>query len=109
MKPEVSRTQIDWHAHLRAQQQSELTAKAYCQDRQLNYDHFCYRKRKQKPLIAPAGIADTQSGFVPVAVNVIKTGQTPAVFSIVLPGGIRIEGIDASNRQVCLELIEALS
>lgn len=109
MKLEAPRTQIDWHAHLLAQQQSELTAKAYCQDHHLNYDHFCYRKRKQKPLSAPTENTVTQSSFVPVAVRSINTEQPSAAFSIVLPGGIRIEGVDASNRQLCLELIEALS
>ncbi len=80
MKTEVSRTKIDWHAHLRAHEQSALTAKAYCQGHQLNYDHFCYRKRKQKSLSAPVEFAETQTGFVPVAVNATKNAQLPAAF-----------------------------
>ena len=106
MNQNTQKTVIDWSAHLKAQQESGLTIKAYCTEHTLNYDQFGYYKRKllgssQRNSKAPTGFA---------AVDMKSAQPTSlATLSLMLPSGIRIEGIDDNNLSVCVNLLSRLS
>ena len=106
MNQSTKQSNIDWAVHIKAQQESELSAKAYCAKHTLNYDQFGYYKRKLSGVSHRAPKKRKPSGFTVVD---IEPRQATAALSLVLPSGIRIEGIDDSNLTACLGLLGRLS
>jgi hypothetical protein len=107
MNQSEQQSTIDWTAHIKAQQGSGLSAKAYCASHTLNYDQFGYYKRKLSDARSRAPRKTKSPGFA--AVDVDSSQKTTAPLSLVLPSGIRIEGIDDGNLSACLGLLGRLS
>ena len=89
-----------WKPHIEAQATSGLSGKAYCQQHDLNYNRFCYQKRKEQ-------LGKLQSkAFIPVSVK----GSHPPYsgLTVTLPNGISISGIDNQFPEASAALIRAL-
>ena len=108
MIQKTQRSSIDWATHIKAQQDSNLSGKAYCASRELNYDQFGYYKRKQSKTNQRIHKKSEPCGFATVSVESISPRSSSAL-SLLLPSGIRIEGIDDGNLSVCLSLLGRLS
>lgn len=103
-----------WQHHVRRQARGKLTQRRYCERHGLGYASFvrwrgllCQRPLRQHP----QDQAMTVSSFIPVQV---ETSQEPAPTAVhadadsidlVLPSGLRIEGITSTN----LDLVAALA
>lgn len=81
--------ELQWSAHIKQQEASGLSIRAYCQQVSLNYDQFQYwRKKSISNSYAPV------SGCIPVRVK-SDNEKKVVVCSLTLKGGYRLEIHDA--------------
>jgi hypothetical protein len=106
MNQATHQNSIDWAEHIASHQRSELSGKAYCAKHNLNYDQFGYYKRKFSATSRSQKAKD--SGFVIAKLDASQSTKASSL-SLVLPSGIRIEGIDDGNLSACLGLLGRLS
>ena len=108
-----------WRAHVDAQARSPLSQRAYCDDHDLAYSSFTYWRRRLRgsgtSAPSPSAAASAQptpaSGFVPVTLEPVSANTGPAApvtLAVVLPGGLRIEGVDVANIGTVAALVAAL-
>ncbi len=91
-----------WKPHIEAQATSGLSGKAYCEHNDLNYNRFCYQKRKHQS----ENIQSQSTAFIPVSL----TGHhlPCSGLTVTLPNGISISGIDNQFPEASAALIRAL-
>ena len=94
-----------WQSRIEAWQLSGQSQKAFCRAHDLNYPQFVYWRRKFRQHTAPAS-AKASSGFVSVVptMSAVDSG-----LSLVLPNGVALRGLEASNLDVVLRLLGRLS
>ena len=109
-----------WRAHVDAQASSPLSQRAYCNDHDLAYSSFTYWRRRlrgsgTRAAAGPSAAASAQPtpacGFVPVTLDPVSANTMPAVpvtLAVVLPGGLRIEGVDVANIGTVAALVAVL-
>ena len=90
-----------WQDQIAAWGESGQTQKAFCEQHELNYHRFGYWRRKfqePKPI-------DSKKGFVPVRQS---PGRVTMGLTLILPNGVRIQGIESTNLQVVSQLLRQL-
>lgn len=116
-----------WRAHVDAQAAGPLSQRRYCERHGLAYSSFTYWRRRLRPgprprasVLPPRAPSPTasSSAFVPVSVlpgvsvsaKLASSAISPsaAPLTVVLPGGLRIEGIEAANLETVAALVAAL-
>lgn len=100
-----------WQHHVRRQARGKLTQRRYCERHGLGYASFVRWRGLLSQRRHPQDQAVTVSSFIPVQVEASKE-PAPAVIhadansiDLVLPSGMRIEGITSAN----LDLVAALA
>lgn len=91
-----------WAAHIEKWRSSGLSAKAFCEQEGLVYHQFGYWRQK----FSSADDTPTGSKLVPVALA--TSSKQTSDLEIVLPNGVVIRGIDASNIPLVTSLVAAL-
>ena len=100
-----------WRTHVLAQQRGSLNQRQYCEKHALSFSSFTRWRR----LLLGAGkrqAVANEHGFVPLRIEptpvalISDDDQSP--ISLVLPGGVRIEGITHGSVHVALALAAAL-
>jgi transposase-like protein len=94
-----------WQSQIEAWQLSGQSQKAFCRLHDLNYPQFVYWRRKFRQRTASPS-AKASSGFVSVVptMSAVASG-----LSLVLPNGVELRGLEASNLDVVLRLLGRLS
>ena len=94
-----------WQSRIEAWQLSGQSQKAFCRAHDLNYPQFIYWRRKFRQHTASES-AKASSGFVSVVptMSAVDSG-----LSLVLPNGVELRGLEASNLDVVLRLLGRLS
>ena len=92
-----------WQEQISAWEQSGQTQKSFCAQHDLNYHRFGYWRRKY--LERDSVNVQQGNGFVPVrhSVDGVSAGLT-----LMLPNGIRIQGIESGNLPVVSQLLRQL-
>ena len=91
-----------WRHHFDAWRQSGQSQSQFCRVNALNYHRFLYWQRKFRKQERQ----NANGGFVSVTRQV---DPAPCGLSIVLPGGLVVQGISASNLPVVRQLLNQLS
>jgi len=94
-----------WQSQIEAWQLSGQSQKAFCRVHDLNYPQFVYWRGKFRQHTASPS-AKASSGFVAVVptMSAVDSG-----LSLVLPNGLELRGLEASNLDVVLRLLARLS
>ena len=92
-----------WQSRIEAWRLSGQSQKGFCRAHDLNYPQFVYWRRKFRQHTASA---KASSGFVSVVptMSAVDSG-----LSLVLPNGVELRGLEASNLDVVLRLLGRLS
>lgn len=93
-----------WQQYITAWQQSGLSQAAFCQSHQLSYHQFVYWRQKLVPQSDQAQPA-TSRQLLPVHCR----SEMNAPLSVILPNGLRIQGIDSHNLALVPQLWALLS
>ena len=95
-----------WQEQITIWKQSSLTQKLFCEQHDLDYHRFGYWRRKFQKQAAPLDQVQRPGGFVTVQ-------QTPDSVTtrlvLVLPNGVRIQGIESGNLPVVTQLLRQWS
>ena len=91
-----------WRGHIDTWQASNLSQSEFCRLHELSYHRFHYWRQKFRDQER----ADQGGGFVSVTQPL---DPTPSGLSIVLPGGLVVQGISVSNLPVVRQLLSQLS
>jgi hypothetical protein len=94
-----------WQSKIEAWQSSGQSQRVFCRAHDLSYQRFVYWRRKFRHDVAPAS-EKAASGFVSVVSSMPAVGGG---LSLVLPNGIELRGVEASNLDVVLGLLGRLS
>ena len=108
-----------WQGHVDAQARGTLSQRAYCEANELAYSSFTYWRRRvadRRQADArgePPNPTSTELGptFVPVRVATTTPGAAAGpgpTLAVVLPSGVRIEGIGAAHIATVTALAAAL-
>ena len=94
-----------WQSQIEAWRASGQSQQAFCRRHDLNYAQFVYWRRKFEQSTASSS-AKAASGFVTVVptMSAVESG-----LSLVLPNGVELRGVEASNLDVVLRLLGRLS
>ena len=97
MKPNdtQSNRSSEWAGHLQQWQQSQLSGAAFCQQQGLTYHQFIYWKQKLLVPQAPRAQAERESPHA--LVKVAPLPNSGSDITLVLPTGLRIDGLNAGN------------
>lgn len=98
-----STTASDWPQRIRDWEQSGLSGAAFCKQHGLVYHQFAYWKRQVRE--PKAGDAQTQASRL---VKVAQASGAEHGITIRLPGGMEIDGLDASNIGLLGRILEQL-
>lgn len=94
-----------WFEHIDAWKQTNQTQADYCREKELSPHQFSYWKRKQnKSVTAPRKV---KTGFAIAQIESVAV-PTSQPFSVTLPDGTTVNGIDASNLHVVTQLLGEL-
>lgn len=94
-----------WQSQIEAWQSSGQNQQGFCRTHDLNYSRFVYWRRKFRQSTTPSS-AKASSGFA----TVLPTASAAAGgLSLVLPNGVELRGVEASNVDVVLRLLGRLS
>jgi hypothetical protein len=88
--------------HIDTWKTSDQSRSEFCRVHELNYHRFLYWQRK----LRNQERQDTNGGFASVT---RRSGSVPGGLSIVLPRGLVLQGISASNLPVVYQLLSHLS
>ena len=93
-----------WQEQISAWEQTDQTQKSFCEEHDLDYHRFGYWRRKNREQ-SSSEVVQQGPGFVPVrhAIDRIASGLT-----LILPNGIRVQGIEASNLPLLSQLLRQL-
>ena len=93
-----------WQEQISAWEQTDQTQKSFCEEHDLDYHRFGYWRRKHRGQ-SPNETVQQGPGFVPVrhALDRVSTSLT-----LILPNGIRVQGIEASNLPLLSQLLRQL-
>ena len=91
-------TQEQWQDIINQWQASGLTAAAFCQQHNVVYHNFLYWRKKLT--------RSASNKLVPVVSE--PSLSTVDTIELVLPGGLRIQGIHNSNLSVAIEWVRQL-
>jgi len=94
-----------WQSQIEAWQSSGQSQRAFCRLHGLSYPRFVYWRRNVRRHSTPTP-AKASSGFVTVLPT---SGAAVGGLFLVLPNGIELRGIEASNLDVVLRLLGRLS
>lgn len=94
-----------WQSQIEAWQSSGQSQQAFCRTHDLNYPQFGYWRRKFQQSTAPSP-TEASSGFVAVLPTAVAAAGG---LSLLLPSGIELRGVEASNLDVVLCLLGRLS
>jgi len=95
-----------WQRHIAAWEQSGQTQKAFCLAHDLDYYRFGYWRRKF--LESDEAKNNPPSDFVPVSYQPSGADCIPGL-SLMLPSGLRIQGIAPENLPLVYQLLGRLS
>lgn len=96
---------IYWRQQVEAWQSSDQSQKVFCEAGDLNYHQFGYWVRKFRKQ-AEQDKCPRSSSFVPVTVS---ARNEPDGLSIMLPNGVRVQGIVNGNLSTVYRLLAHLS
>ena len=91
-----------WRQYIDTWKASDQSQSAFCRVNELNYHRFLYWQRKFRKQERQ----DANGGFVSVT---RQADPAPGGLSIVLPRGLVLQGISASNLPVVYQLLSHLS
>ncbi len=94
-----------WQEQISAWEQSGQTQKSFCEAHDLNYHRFGYWRRKFQAAAKPVDLVHRSNGFV--SVQPVSDRATIGLM-LILPNGIRIEGIESGNLPVVSQLLRQL-
>ncbi|MGQ7848844.1 IS66 family insertion sequence element accessory protein TnpA [Granulosicoccus sp. 3-233] len=104
-----------WQHHVRQQARGKLTQRRYCERHGIGYASFVRWRRLLSGARQPSRIQNSSvSAFVPVQVatpnrpSVEALRQDADSIDLLLPGGMRIEGITAANIELVAALVSRL-
>ena len=87
-----------WRAHIETWQGSRQSQRAYCAENALNYPQFVYWLRKFRQVEATER---GSSGFIPAT----YVGEAAEGLAVVLPNGVKLQGVNAHNLVVVEQLL----
>ena len=93
-----------WLEQISAWEQTDQTQKSFCEDHDLDYHRFGYWRRKYREQ-SPSGVIQQGSGFVPVRHSLDRVATS---LILILPNGIRVQGIEESNLPLLSQLLRQL-
>ena len=93
-----------WQEQISAREQTDQTQKSFCEDHDLDYHRFGYWRRKYREQ-SPSGVIQQGSGFVPVRHSLDRVATS---LILILPNGIRVQGIEESNLPLLSQLLRQL-
>ena len=93
-----------WQEQISAWEQTDQTQKSFCEDHDLDYHRFGYWRRKYREQ-SPSGVIQQGSGFVPVRHSLDRVATS---LILILPNGIRVQGIEESNLPLLSQLLRQL-
>jgi len=94
-----------WQSQIEAWQSSGQSQQAFCRVHDLKYAQFMYWRRKFRQRMTSSSVK-ASSGFVTV---LPMAGAATGGLSLVLPNGIELRGVEASNLDVVHRLLGRLS
>ncbi len=103
-----------WQHHVRRQARGKLTQRAYCERHGLGYASFARWRQLLCARLQTDVPAESPSAFIPVQIEIPDrlTGTTidaeASGICLVLPGGMRIEGITSGNIDLAAGLASRL-
>ena len=100
-----------WQRHIRQQARGKLTQRSYCQRHEIGYASFARWRR----LLQPERLSESPSAFIPVQLQLAaKESSNPDfqstadALTLVLPNGLRIEGVSIANLDLVATLVSRL-
>ena len=107
MENDIHTTEVNaefWKQHVEAWSLTGKSGAAYCKAHSLVYHLFNYWRQKFAGPARDAG-KPTSTGFIPVRV---ESAPPAASLGILLPNGLRIDGVCAENIPLVRQLLAAL-